>query len=380
MKKICVLLTDPLKVYYQKGEIKEGYYNPCDLFDEVHMISFCDKDIDPELVKMISGKGKLIIHTAGGINLFNLPGQFKKRRYALEMINNIAPDVIRSYDPFFCGWIAAYSGRRLSIPVVVSVHNNFSDVRKSYLQNHHYLKFLKSLLASLAYERYVFKNANKIICAYKFVAEYVKRYKVKGIEVVYNKIDTDNFRPRESKEVAIRPKIICVGRLIKEKGQDILIKAVEGLDVDLLLIGNGPRYAKLVELINRMALNDKVKILKVVPNTELSDYYRSSDVFVTAIQWAGVSIPVLEAMATGLPVIASLPKEKSFLEFVTEAGLIVKDNSPEAFRQEIKRILDDANLREKLSKKGREIILAVNKQEMENKESAIYRHLMGCNN
>lgn len=93
----------------------------------------------------------------------------------MGLIKDISPDVIRAYDPFFCGWVAAYSGRQLNVPVVVSVHNNFSDVRKSYLANRRYLKFLKSLLASWSYEGYVFKRANKIICAYKFVAEYVKK-------------------------------------------------------------------------------------------------------------------------------------------------------------------------------------------------------------
>lgn len=80
MKKICILISDSLNIYYQKGEIKEGYYNPDDLFDEVHIISFCDKDIDPDIVKTIAGKGKLVIHAAGAINLFNVPGQFKKKK------------------------------------------------------------------------------------------------------------------------------------------------------------------------------------------------------------------------------------------------------------------------------------------------------------
>ena len=62
MRKFCILLTVPMKVLYEKGEIKERYYNPCNLFEEVHLISFCDRDIGPEKVQPIVGNARLYIH------------------------------------------------------------------------------------------------------------------------------------------------------------------------------------------------------------------------------------------------------------------------------------------------------------------------------
>ena len=53
MKKLCVFPNDPLKVYYEKGEIKPKYFNPKNLFDEIHVISLFNSDIDwMELVKI----------------------------------------------------------------------------------------------------------------------------------------------------------------------------------------------------------------------------------------------------------------------------------------------------------------------------------------
>ena len=61
--KLCIFPNDPIIAYYQKGEIKERYFNPENLFDEIHIISFTDKEIDVSKVQQIAGNAKLIIHT-----------------------------------------------------------------------------------------------------------------------------------------------------------------------------------------------------------------------------------------------------------------------------------------------------------------------------
>ena len=72
--KLCIFPNDPIIAYYQKGEIKERYFNPENLFDEIHIISFTDKEIDVSKVQQIAGNAKLIIHTVGKINVKNFAG------------------------------------------------------------------------------------------------------------------------------------------------------------------------------------------------------------------------------------------------------------------------------------------------------------------
>ena len=69
--KLCIFPNDPIIAYYEKGEIKKQYFNPENFFVEVHIISFIDKDVDVELVKIIGGNSKLKIHCVGKINLKN---------------------------------------------------------------------------------------------------------------------------------------------------------------------------------------------------------------------------------------------------------------------------------------------------------------------
>ena len=114
--KVCIFPNDPIIAYYEKGEIKERYFNPNNFFDEVHIISFIDKEIDESKVQKIAGKAKLIIHTVGKINVKNRKKEISK---VVELISKISPDIIRSYNPLVEGWCAAYCAQHLKIPFYV---------------------------------------------------------------------------------------------------------------------------------------------------------------------------------------------------------------------------------------------------------------------
>ena len=75
--KLCVFPNDPLKSYLEKGEIKERYFNPNNLFDEVHVISPIEKDVNEEQVKSLVGNAKLSIHPIGRLNLLNFKSKLK---------------------------------------------------------------------------------------------------------------------------------------------------------------------------------------------------------------------------------------------------------------------------------------------------------------
>ena len=69
--KLCVFPNDPLIAYYNKGEIKERYFNPCNIFDEIHVISFSDEEIEANKVRIMGGSADFIIHAIGKINPIN---------------------------------------------------------------------------------------------------------------------------------------------------------------------------------------------------------------------------------------------------------------------------------------------------------------------
>lgn len=111
--KLCVFPNDPIISYYKKGEIKERYYNPMNFFDEVHIISFTDKDIEESKVKTLVGSALLKIHNVGKINLKN---RSKHKERIVNLVKSINPNVIRAYNPLVEGWFAAICSKELKIP------------------------------------------------------------------------------------------------------------------------------------------------------------------------------------------------------------------------------------------------------------------------
>ena len=91
--KLCIFPNDPIIAYFEKGEIKERYFNPNNIFDEIHVISFIEKDVEESKVQKIAGDAKLVIHSMGKINLKNRKKHLPK---ILELVDKINPDIIRA--------------------------------------------------------------------------------------------------------------------------------------------------------------------------------------------------------------------------------------------------------------------------------------------
>lgn len=367
--KLCVFPNDPIKAYYEKGEIKSRYFNPKNIFSEVHIITPTNNEIDGEQVKEIAGNAIIKFHTIGELNLMNYKSKLK---HVKEIIQKINPDIIRSYNPLMQGWLAAKTAKEFKIPFIVSIHNNYDkDNRDLFLKSKHYLKFVKFWYTSKSIEPYTIQNADKIICAYRFLIPYVKHYGGKNIDVVYNRIDLSRFSSvGNSKYDYNVPTILYVARLSPEKNQQCLISAIAGLDVKLLLIGDGPNFEELSNLIEKLGIKDKVEFIKSVPNEELGAYYRSADLFAAPIKQGGVSIPMLEAMACGTPVLAT-ERGINEKEDMDEAMYFTK-NQPESFKGAIEKLISDNKTLLKMKQKGLDVIQKMQGEVMEKKEADIY--------
>jgi glycosyltransferase involved in cell wall biosynthesis len=367
----CIFPNDPLKAYYDKGEIKKGYFNPEDFFDEVHVISLFDEEIDEESVKEIAGNAKFKIHKLGKANLKNYKN-FESNIF--QVVKEINPNIIRSYNPFIQGWLAIRVSKKLNIPIVISLHTNNEQQKKEAKNKRNFLRFFKLIYATKKLEKFVLKNADAVICVYDFIVPYAKKVGARNIFVIYNKVDLKKFSPDCSKEFnSKKPTILSVGRLIDQKDHSILIKSIKTLDVKLIIIGNGPNYERLINLVNKLKIEDKVQIIKKVPYDKLNKYYVSCDIYAQPmINLGGIPMPVLEAIASGLPIVMSI---KEGVEIIDEAVFFV-ENDPKEFEKAFQKILSDSNFKNKLIKKGLEKIKKIDSSIMEQKEIELYKKLI----
>lgn len=155
-----------------------------------------------------------------------------------------------------------------------------------------------------------------------------------------NGVDLDKFSPNGKKiELDLpRPVILSVGALTWYKHHERTIQALKLLDHgSLLIMGAGPEEENLKKLAENLSVSERVKIIQV-PFTEIPIYYQSSDLFVLP-SWdrEAFGIVYLEAMASGLPVVA--PDDLSRKEIVGDGGILVDVSDFEKYADAIKEAL-----------------------------------------
>ncbi len=368
--KICIFPNDPIIAYYEKGEIKERYFNPKNIFDEVHIISFSDKEVEESKVQKIVGNAKLVIHTVGKINIKN---RKKKVSKIVSLVKEISPDVIRTYNPFVEGWCATFVAKMLGIPCFVSLHtqydHNRQTMKKKNLKKYLVLKYTEKFI-----EPYVLQNADKIIIVYKIIEPYVLKHTTTIPELLYNKIDCKKFF--DSKEINNLPKplILSVGNLIEGKNHKLLIQSMKKIDANLLIIGNGELYHELTDQIKLNSLENKITIIKSVPHDMISKYYKSANIFALLydVKQEGLPMPVMEAMAAGTPVV--IPKSPDSEELGDAVQF--SECNVDSFSQKINQIFQDDKLRQKCSSKGLEVVQKFDIEKIEKREAEIYMEMV----
>ena len=370
--KLCVFPNDPIQAYFEKGEIKPRYFNPKNFFDEVHIISLSENDILESKVKIISGNAILKIHSVGKINLKNYR---KEKERILTIVKKIDPDIIKAHNPLVEGWLAAYCAEKLNKPFLVSIHIQIDNQRKLFKKTN-FKRFLALKYSEKIIEPYVLKKADKIAIVYKIIEEYVLKKVRKKPELLYNRIDIDQYNKGEKLNKFPERLIISVGRLTKQKNHKCLIESMKNVNGYLLIIGNGELYNKLIILIEKLELKEKVEILKYVPNKDIRDYYKSAKIFALAYdpKLEGIPIPVIEAMAAGLPIVIPFPKP-GYSDGLEDIAVYSKI-TPNSFSDKINEILENQELQKKLTLKSLNKAKEFDKEIIEQKELDMYQELL----
>lgn len=148
--------------------------------------------------------------------------------------------------------------------------------------------------------------------------------------------------------------ILYVGTIDRRKDYPTLLQALHGLDVGIHLAVAGSVIGgrtDFPEMIERLGLGDRVRLLGYVPDEDLVGLFRGAAAFVYPSFYEGFGLPVLEAMAVGTPVVTY--RTTSLPEVVGEAGILLDPPvSPQALAAEIARVIEDETLRCELVGRG----------------------------
>ena len=197
-------------------------------------------------------------------------------------------------------------------------------------------------------------------------------------------VDPDDFTPRLGERDPTCGFLIgyAGGRLVPEKGVDLLLEAVAGLPRvwRLSIVGAGPEQERLETLARRLGLSDRVSFEGVISSLRMPDFYRELDALVLPSRsrpnWVEQFGRVLiEAAACGVPVVGSDCGE--IPNVVGDAGLIFPEGDADALRQHLMRLMRDSDLWADLARRGRERVLAhFTQAQVAAQTVAVYRELV----
>ena len=381
MSTLLVIIPDAISTIIAKGEYQPRYYNPGNLFDEVHILMTCKDVVKTSDMQHTVGTARLFIHSVpdpSGI-IYNSPffkpwmlnpkaafllSLFKKHfmrqldDWAGEVVNitrQIKPDLIRCHANDYNAYAAGKIKEQLGIPYVVSLHIN-PDVnpRRRVLDSN--APWQERLFANIfePVEEIGLKSADRVLPVYSPIVAYLKRLGCENYEIAYNVL-SDHVEEKKTYALHHPVRLISVGRHFPLKNPENIIRAVADMqDVELTLVGDGPLQEPLMQQVKDAHLEQKVLLRPSIPNRELCHMLPEYDIFVVHTEHWEISKALLEALLTGMPVLMNYregtggdPEELRGADFILQTR-----NTPEGYREGLQRLINDPKYREELGRKA----------------------------
>lgn len=177
------------------------------------------------------------------------------------------------------------------------------------------------------------------------------------IPVIPNGIDL-NFYKTPDRDWSF-PCLLSVGRLVHQKGLDLAMYALEGLkelDWEWCIAGDGPEMHTLQALARQLGIADRIQFLGWQSREQLVETYHQTNVFLFPSRHEGMPNAVLEAMASGMPVIASCIAGNEELVVNDKTGYLVASEDMEALQSALKKLLSDPVLRQEMGRTSRQLV------------------------
>jgi glycosyltransferase involved in cell wall biosynthesis len=225
-----------------------------------------------------------------------------------------------------------------------------------------------------SYEKKLMRRSDALIAVSKYtVNELTDLYGINKnkVHVIYNGVDTERFKPRSNRveirrEFGLDPKekvVLFVGRLYHRKGLETLLRSIppilrEFINVKFVISGTGfkQKEENLRMLSKELGIEDNVTFLGYVPDEKLPLLYSASDLFVLPAIYENFPFAILEAQASGLPVIST--NVGGIPEFLvdTENGFVIEPRNPTQLTQKLLTLLQDPKLAKEMGENGRKLI------------------------
>jgi len=284
-----------------------------------------------------------------------------------KIVHDVHPDVIHLQNHFIIGKGVLAAARELGIPVMGTNH----FMPENLVHVFHMPRFIEERLKLLGWNQFlhVFKDLDVVASPTRTAAQLIQRYGLQkevtpvscGIDLT--RFNTQNDATRLKKQYGVpmdRKVILSVGRLEKEKRVEVTLRALPEIvaktDAHFIIAGIGKLQSALQQLAKSLGVSDHVTFTGFVPDEDMPDLYKTADVFVTAGIAELQSIVTMEAMASGLPVVAVNAVALPELVHDAENGFLFDAEDSTALARGVVTLLSDEALYSRMSKASLAII------------------------
>ncbi len=336
---------------------------------EVHVITSLSKNLPRECEE--NGFFVHRVKTIKKVILFGLSYNLA----SLPVVRRVNPDII--FCQYVSSGLAGYLAKEfIKKPYVVCGQG--SDV---------YLPWaFKSIISKL-----VLRGANAIIALTEHMKKEMQKMCDRDMFVIPNGVDLSRFNGlsrvdiRTQLGICNEKVILFVGRLSPIKGLKYLLAAMKIIadrdrNVKLFLVGDGEEREYLKELVRNLNIKQHVTFIGKVPNEKVPEYMVASDIFVLPSLSEGFPVVTLEAMAAGLPIVASRVGGLPEIIKSGENGFLVEPKNPKEIADKLWLLLEDEELRTKMRSNNKEMAKDYSWEKVsENLERVLYYSLLYYN-
>ena len=208
--------------------------------------------------------------------------------------------------------------------------------------------------------RVIWRNAAAVVANSGGLRQLAQAFDARTeIPVIPNGIDLDAYKTAGRDWTF--PRLLSVGRIVHQKGLDLAMRALgdlKELNWEWHIAGDGPQMSVLQSLAKELGLGDRVHFLGWQSRQQLMKCYGQANIFLFPSRHEGMPNALLEAMASGLPVIASCIAGNEELVVDGETGYLVPSEDMEALRAALKKLLSEPESRQQMGNASRQHVEA----------------------
>jgi L-malate glycosyltransferase len=244
-------------------------------------------------------------------------------------------DLVHAFFGLPTGWLCYRTAKRL--PYIISLRG--SDVPGGHARLQLEYKLLGPLL------KRIWTGASALVaCSDGLKNRSIRFLPSANINVIPNGIDLDRFHPPSNRNLSGELKLLTVGRLSVTKRVEMLVEAVEilskqGKNVRLTISGGGGLLGELKNLVEQKKLTNIINLTGRIESEKIPDVYGAHDMFVSASMQEGMSNAMLEAMASGLPIITT--RCEGVEELISDNGVVVEKDSADSLAEAIIKLAEN---------------------------------------